>query len=302
MAAIAALLCALPAVTAAAQPNPVPKLVNYQGLVYLQSGSTDVTGVYDMTFRLYDEPLNGALLWAEQIADVQIHRGRFNVLLGSGAEVSSEPHPSLDVAFKTDRTYIEIQAGTDPIIRVRQQFVTTAHAFAAENAYEAIHGVPAGTIMPFAGATVPYGWVACDGASYARTGQYSALFAAIGTGWGGSGSNFNVPNLGARIPVGAGIGIAENTNGSASGMTNQPLGRLRGAEAHALTPAELPSHTHDLVDRYYGQEQDVGGGSSDDKLADNTYTTDSDTSGTTGGSTPHNTIQPSAVVRYIIKW
>lgn len=85
-------------------------------------------------------------------------------------------------------------------------------------------------------------------------------------------------------------------------MTNQPLGRLRGAETHALTPSELPSHTHDLVDRYYGKEQDVGGGTSDDKLADNTYTTDSDISGTTGSSTPHNTIQPSAVVRYIIKW
>lgn len=62
-------------------------------------------------------------------------------------------------------------------------------------------GVPSGMIMSYAGNTIPSGWIVCDGNSYA-TASYPSLFGAIGYIYGGSGSNFNVPNLVDRAPVG----------------------------------------------------------------------------------------------------
>ena len=54
--------------------------------------------------------------------------------------------------------------------------------------------LPVGTILPFAGGSIPSGFLACNGAAVSRT-TYSALFAAIGTTYGsGDGSTtFNLP-------------------------------------------------------------------------------------------------------------
>ena len=59
-----------------------------------------------------------------------------------------------------------------------------------------IVGVPTGTILPFAGGTIPSGFLACNGAAVSRT-TYSALFSAIGTTYGGGDgrSTFNVPQI-----------------------------------------------------------------------------------------------------------
>lgn len=61
--------------------------------------------------------------------------------------------------------------------------------------------VDIGFLSMFAGATVPPGYLACDGQAVSRT-TYAALFAAIGTTWGtGDGSTtFNVPGLNSRFP------------------------------------------------------------------------------------------------------
>ena len=62
-------------------------------------------------------------------------------------------------------------------------------------------GVPAGMIMNYAGNTIPSGWLVCDGKSYS-TATYPSLYAAISNIYGGDSSNFNVPNLVDRAPVG----------------------------------------------------------------------------------------------------
>ena len=119
--------------------------------------------------------------------------------------------------FRSNTVYLQLRVDTDPAIRIRQQFSSTPHAFSAQNAFTAVHGVPPGTVMPFAGSSVPYGWLSCNGASYAQA-DYPALFAAIGTTWGGSATNFNVPNLGGMIPVGvtSGHGLAATRGGRES--------------------------------------------------------------------------------------
>lgn len=64
--------------------------------------------------------------------------------------------------------------------------------------------VPAGGIIPFAGTSVPSGYLLCNGAAVSRT-NYANLFAAIGTLYGaGDGSTtFNLPDARDRVLQGA---------------------------------------------------------------------------------------------------
>ena len=58
-------------------------------------------------------------------------------------------------------------------------------------------GIAVGTIVPYAGTTVPDGWFLCDGRSLYQT-DYGALYSVIGTTYGKgaeSSGTFNVPNL-----------------------------------------------------------------------------------------------------------
>lgn len=61
--------------------------------------------------------------------------------------------------------------------------------------------VPSGVMVPFAGKTVPDGWLLCNGASLAKA-SYPDLFAAIGYTWGGSGNTFYLPNYNGRHILG----------------------------------------------------------------------------------------------------
>lgn len=89
-------------------------------------------------------------------------------------------------------------------------------------------GLPAGTILPFAGNTPPPGYLLCDGALVNET-QYPELFAAIGTAWcsGAGAGDFRVPDLRGRFMRGAddganrdeiGVRTASNVGGSAIGV------------------------------------------------------------------------------------
>ena len=61
--------------------------------------------------------------------------------------------------------------------------------------FTSVQGVPSGAVFCLAVATVPSGYLECNGASVSRT-TYAALFAVIGTAYGSvSGSTFNVPDL-----------------------------------------------------------------------------------------------------------
>ena len=72
---------------------------------------------------------------------------------------------------------------------------------------------PAGTIIMWGGAaSTPTGYLFCDGGSYNKN-TYQSLFNAIGYTYGGSGDNFNVPQISdARYPIGwtASGGYADN--------------------------------------------------------------------------------------------
>lgn len=91
-----------------------------------------------------------------------------------------------------------------------------------------------GEIRLFAGNFPPRGWAFCDGALLAIA-QNDALFALIGTTYGGDGqSTFALPDLRGRVPLHQGT-LAGN---------NYVIGQQAGAESVTLTSSQLPPHSH----------------------------------------------------------
>ncbi len=147
-------------------------------------------------------------------------------------------------------------------------------------------------MAPFAGSAAPSGWLLCDGAAVSRT-QYAALFAVIGTTYGaGDGSTtFNLPDLRGRVPVGL-----DNMGGASANRVTaaqaDSLGGAMGEETHVLTIAEMPSHSHSVA-----RTAQAGGTT----FASYLYTGSGVNSGLAGGDQPHNNMQPSLFINWIIK-
>jgi microcystin-dependent protein len=94
-----------------------------------------------------------------------------------------------------------------------------------------------GQIELFGFGYAPQGWAQCNG-QILPINQNQALFALIGTSFGGNGtSNFALPDLRGRLAVGQGTG---------TGLTPRAVGNAFGEESHTLSLGETPSHTHTL--------------------------------------------------------
>ena len=89
--------------------------------------------------------------------------------------------------------------------------------------------IPVATIVPFASGAlqIPYGWLECDGASYAGA-TYKDLSAVIGNAYGGDDVNFNVPNLVDKVLYGSFADYPVNSN---------LLGVLTGASTASILSA-----------------------------------------------------------------
>lgn len=102
----------------------------------------------------------------------------------------------------------------------------------------------------------------------------------------------------ATTQANANAGTAVTLSGDGSGIntitfTNRAhtvLGKAGGEDKHGVSIAELAAHTHDGVS--------ATGGSNANPTNASTYKA---VTGSTGGDSPHNNMQPFAVVNYIIK-
>lgn len=92
-----------------------------------------------------------------------------------------------------------------------------------------------GEINLFAFNFPPKGWALCQG-QLLPISQNTALFALLGTTYGGNGqTTFALPDLRGRVAISSGQG---------GGLQNYDLGQLDGVEAVTLAATELPAHTH----------------------------------------------------------
>jgi microcystin-dependent protein len=147
----------------------------------------------------------------------------------------------------------------------------------------------------------PYGWMLCDG-QILPISQYTALFSLLGTTYGGNGTtNFGLPDLMGRIPMHWGNG---------AGLSPYFIGEPAGTTTETITAQQMPMHNHALQVADVGTRTGtpsgstwlgdsnpatayVGTGTPNTALSQNAI-------GLTGGSQPHDNMQPYQVLNFCI--
>lgn len=166
---------------------------------------------------------------------------------------------------------------------------------------------PVGSILDYAGAAAPTGWLLCYGQSLLRA-TYADLFTAIGTLFGAAdGTHFNLPDLRGRVVAGqddmGGSSANRLTNPASTtgGVDGDVLGGTGGVETHVLTTAQLAAHSHPPGSTGSSFVQAGGGASAAIPITGASYNTTA-TTGTTGSGDAHNNVQPTLILNKIIKY
>jgi microcystin-dependent protein len=155
----------------------------------------------------------------------------------------------------------------------------------------------------------PTGWALCNGQTMAIS-QNAALFALLGTQFGGNGtSTFALPNMQSCAPINQGQG---------PGLSDYVIGELTGTENVTLLSGELPLHSHTfgvstahgtltspsnavLAVTASGAGRNPEPGNLDFVASTSVNTTMSPNAvGTAGGNVPHTNIQPFLTINFII--
>ena len=162
----------------------------------------------------------------------------------------SEPTGSYGLRSVEDDFVLVFRPGSGLLKVKRNNFITDL-------------GVPIGTILPFAGANVPFGYLLCDGAEVERL-KYPDLYDIISTTYGTPTLGFDtfvLPDLRGRFPLGrdnmdngeqvptdsgafvdAGGGNADRVAGTAA----DNLGGSGGQSTNSLSLINLPDHEHNM--------------------------------------------------------
>jgi microcystin-dependent protein len=163
-----------------------------------------------------------------------------------------------------------------------------------------------GAVKLFAGNFAIRGYAFCAGQTMSIQ-QNTALFSILGTTYGGNGvQTFQLPDLRGRLPIGQGNG---------QGLTPRVLGENGGSENVALLSSNVPPHNHVFNASTSPTTTGAAGPAVMPgalKAADGAFYTAPGQTGLSlvamnqssvssqGGNLPHNNIQPSMGINYII--
>ncbi len=107
----------------------IPHQINYQGKITDAAG-VGLDGTYSITFRIYDVSSGGTELWSENHPSVNVHKGLFDVILGSGT--------SIELPFDA-QYYLQIEVNGE-ILTPRIPLKSTAYSYRSEIADSAVNG------------------------------------------------------------------------------------------------------------------------------------------------------------------
>ena len=157
-------------------------------------------------------------------------------------------------------------------------------------------------IFPFNFA--PKGWALCNG-QILPISQNTALFSLLGTTYGGDGkSNFALPNMQGNAPMHPGQG---------PGLSLHDLGESGGSQTVTLQTTEMSAHAHSLMAVNGPPPANAGAPAATASLARSSGGTaykqspfggmgpmSASAIGSTGGSQPHNNMQPYLTLNFCI--
>ena len=134
--------------------------------------------------------------------------------------------------------------------------------------------------------------------------EYDALFALIGTTYGGDGqTTFGVPDLRGRLPIHQGTG---------PGLSTYVIGQKAGTETVTVLPTQMPAHTHTAIATSAASTSLTPGNTllPGAVSGDVFYATDltgataismsAQSTSQSGGSQPHENRMPTLTVQYCI--
>jgi len=143
----------------------------------------------------------------------------------------------------------------------------------------------------------PTGWAFCDG-QIMPISQNTALFALLGTTYGGDGkSTFALPDLQGNAPMQPGQG---------QGLSLRDLGEMSGVESVTLLQSEMPVHAHSFsmsvrpADNINPAGLALGTGNNAYIPPGNMVLAAPQALALAGGSLPHNNMQPYLTLNFCI--
>ena len=164
-----------------------------------------------------------------------------------------------------------------------------------------VAGVNTGLIVPWGAASIPSGFLECNGAAVSQA-TYAALFAVIGYDYGNpGGGNFNLPDLTDKVALSNSPAKSLATTGGANTVAS--TGTIGGStDGTALDESTIATHSHTLVAAETGGQNSGG------------YTNLLAPTDSVGGGSPHShpitgtysgsatsVLQPYLTLVYIIK-
>jgi len=147
----------------------------------------------------------------------------------------------------------------------------------------------------------PTGWAFCQG-QIMPISQNTALFALLGTTYGGDGkSTFALPDMQGNVPMQPGQG---------QGLSLRDLGEMSGVESITLLQSEMPLHTHTQLAQVDPANLQIptntacltrsAGGNAYSTLTSGLVPMAFQTAAPAGGGLPHNNMQPYLTLNFCI--
>lgn len=172
------------------------------------------------------------------IPDTPIQSQKYNLTIDDLANDANQPRPigAGGTGAQSKDEALETLGVNDALDELKTELDEKIDAIGS--------GLPVGSIVDFAGAAAPTGWLLCTGQAVSRT-TYAALFDVLGTTYGaGNGtSTFNLPDTRGRTTVGVDASQSNRID-----ITTYPnartIGGTMGESTVTLSASQLPAHAH----------------------------------------------------------
>ncbi len=189
-------------------------------------GDTDIVSQFPGVDRTHLDILNSWLKTDHNVNGTHNYSTYLQVgVADSGGNTASAPAPAANntAIFRDTDGALKAKRGDDSSV-------------------EFLGGVPPGIgPLPYAGATLPTGWLWCDGSAVSRT-TYARLFTAIGITYGpGDGSTtFNLPDADNRFILGK-YRTTQRVSSAGSSIDGGTIAAAGGVQSISLISTNMPA-------------------------------------------------------------
>ena len=307
----------------------IPQLVNFQAVARDDNNNPVVSQLIQIKIKVLQGGPTGTVVYGAEYIDSTNLYGEFSRRIGTTPSYAI-PGVNYDfslIPWQTGNMWVSIEykptIGSGYKTIGVFQYLSTPYAFSAKTAEKLVvpattgqvltfdgsdwkagvnPGVPIGTIIAYAGSTVPSGWALCDGASQSINGNYAPLYAAIGDKWGtGGAGSFNLPDLRGMFLRGW-DGNANNDPDKNSRTANR-TGGATGNNVGSVQADAFQGHQHQYLERGGSGGSNWSMGSSNSKISPVVATENIVTDGNNGTPKVSSETRPkNAYVMYIIKY